>query len=248
MHHEPGRYGRSFADVYDRWYDDGSEHDTVAVVLAETAAASTVLELGLGTGRLALPIAAAGRTVTGLDASPEMLDAFAAKPEAPSVTAVLGDAGDPAAYPEGPFDLVLAAFNLLFNLTAPDAQQRCIDAAANCLSDGGVLVLDAFVPRTLEHRELDLVTRSVGPEEVVLIATDADPENGLVQGNHIELRDGSVRLRPWSIRVATPAAVDTMALRAGLRLRDRYEDYRRTPFIEGHSTHHVSVYSRSGVA
>ena len=130
--YDAGTYGQGFADVYDDWYGDVSDVDaTVEGVLAllEGQGAGPVLELGVGTGRLALPLAGRGVEVVGVDASEEMLARLRAKPGADGVRAVHGDMahlGDLAL--DGPFAVVFAAFNTFFNLT--DAARRRLHACA----------------------------------------------------------------------------------------------------------------------
>lgn len=242
---DPGTYGRSFADVYDRWYP--SDDDTAAAVarLSELAGAGgRILELGVGTGRLAVPLADAGHDVAGIDASAEMLARLRSKSD--RVAVVEGDAGTPSDWPPGPFDVVAAAFNLVFNLTDTAAQSACFAGAAGALVPDGRFVVEAFVPAAVEQRERRLEVREVTAGRVVLIATDADPSTGVVTGQHVELTDGApVRLRPWRIRVAGPDELDAMAAAAGLELSERHADWSGTPF-DPHGAAHVSVYRRHG--
>lgn len=227
---DPATYGRSFADVYDAWYPaDEVTGATVAHVAALAGPGGSVLELGVGTGRLALPLAERGLSVTGLDASPDMLDRLAAKDPDGRVRAVPGDVARPDGdgalgcppWPDGPFDVVLAAGNLLCNVVDPDAQAAAVAGAAARLRPGGHLVVEAFVPAPLAAGPR-LSAREVRSDAVVLIATDADPDTGVVLGNHVELRDGEpVRLRPWRIRVVAPAEIDSWAVAAGLELVQR---------------------------
>jgi len=244
------RYGRSFADVYDSWYrDDASApgFDAAAVCAAIdglTRGAADILEVGVGTGRLAIPLALAGHRVVGLDSSRDMLVRLEENIDrlgtgTGSVSAVLGDAS--ATLPPDRVDAVLGAFNLIVNLPGRSAQAAFVAAAAQRLAPGGVVILDAYLPDdTTEHRR-DLVTRSVDAESVVLIATEVDPSTATVAGAHIELRDGSVRLRPWRVCPITPATLDEMAVDAGLALAHRWADYRRTPF-DPQGSWAVSVY------
>ncbi len=244
--HDPGTYGRSFADVYDDWYADVPTNELVSFVSSRLPPAAAVLELGVGTGRVASALADAGFAVTGLDSSAEMLAHLAAKPNSAAVATIVGDAADPAVYPADTFDAVLAVFNLVFNLTTAEGQAQCLAASAAALRPGGLVIVEAFVPEVIIERRRDLVTRSVEPGRVVLIATDTDPATQVVMGNHVELSDGGTRLRPWSIRVATPTELDAMAATAGLELAERFEDWAAAPFVAGESTHHVSVYRRAG--
>jgi hypothetical protein len=141
--------------------------------------------------------------------------------------------------------VVVAAFNLLFNLADADAQLALFTAAAAVLDPGGSLLVEAFLPAPLEVVERRLEVREVTAGSVVLIATDASPADGVVVGQHIELRDGEpVRLRPWRIRVATPEQIDDWARAAGLELVERHADWSGSAF-DPHGTAHVSRYRRA---
>lgn len=235
-------YGRSFAEVYDRWYPGGDEREVVDFLRARLPAGAAVLELGVGTGRLALPLAQAGLQVTGMDSSPEMLQRLSDKDPGGTVTAVRGDASTPADWPKGPFDAVLAPCNLLLNLHAEGAQRRCVEAAASVLAPGGVLVVELTRLSAEGHPARNLELRSVEPDLVVLIATEVDPAGDVVQGNHVELRHGEpVRLRPWTIRLLDPAQLDSWCRAAGLALAERVADFTGAP-DDGSSPCTVSVY------
>jgi SAM-dependent methyltransferase len=240
---DPGRYGRSFADVYDRWYPGGDEGAVVEHLLRLLAPGSRVLELGVGTGRLAIPLADAGFEVTGLDASEEMLARLESK-AGPRVRAVLGDAASPSAWPPGPFSAVLAACNLLLNLADPEAQRRCIHRAAEVLAPGGVLIVELQRLADSPSERPELEVRTVEEDVVVLIATRTDPTSAVVTGNHVELRDGEpVRLRPWAIRVLQLAELDRWCSEAGMELVQRGTDHAGTP-DDGSSAWTVSVFQR----
>ena len=128
-------YGDAFADVYDEWYTGISDADVSADVVAGLAAASAagtgvprVLELAVGTGRLALPLADRGLDVVGIDASAAMLDRLRARDPDGRVTIVVGDMVEDV--PAGPFDAVLLAYNSLFNLEDAGRQAACFAAVA----------------------------------------------------------------------------------------------------------------------
>lgn len=242
---DAGTYGRSFADVYDDWYPaDAATSAAVAAISSAAGAGGDVLELGVGTGRLALPLAAAGLAVTGMDSSVEMLDRLRvkARDDVARVEVVHGDVADPTAWPAGPFDVVVAAFNLVFNLPSADEQARCFESARRALRPGGSFLVEAFLPAPMDHRDRRLEVREVTADRVVLIATDADPDTGVVLGQHVELLDGvPPRLRPWRIRVAPPEELDELAAAAGLELMARHADWEGTPF-DAHGAAHVSRY------
>ena len=237
-------YGDAFADVYDDWYADLGDTSDAVATLVELAGGGAVLELGVGSGRLAVPIAAAGVDVWGLDSSPAMLDRLAARAGGDRVRAVLGDMTDPVAALDGapPFAVVVCAFNTFFLLAGDGEQARCLQACSSLLADGGVVVLECFVPGESPPKvERVLETRTVAVDHVVLTATEHDPDRQLVRGQHIELREHGTRLRPWVLRYATPAQLDALADAAGLRLVDRWRGWDRRPLTDDDSMH-VSVY------
>jgi SAM-dependent methyltransferase len=239
-------YGDAFADVYDDWYADLGDTSAAVATIVDLAGGGPVLELGVGSGRLAVPVAAAGVDVWGLDASPAMLDRLAARPGGERVRAVLGDMADPAAALDGapPFAVVLCAFNTLFLLAGAGEQERCLRACGPLLADGGVVVLECFVPgEPPDSVERVLETRTVAVDHVVLTATEHDPATQVVRGQHLELRESGTRLRPWVLRYATPAQLDAMAEAAGLQLAHRWRGWDRHPLADDDAMH-VSAYVR----
>jgi len=244
--YEPNTYGDTFADVYDEWYHDVSDIEATVDVVAELAAGRPVLELGVGTGRLALPLAARGVEVHGIDASRAMLDRLMAKPGADALTLTLGDMADLEAPTPGYFGVVLVAFNTFFNLTSEAAQQRCLQRVADALAAPGNLAIEAFVPDVAPTRpEGALEVRSVELDRVRLTATWRDPADQTVAGQHIEIDETGVRLRPWYLRYVTPGQLDAMAANVGLELLDRWSGWDRRPF-DGGAHRHVSVYLKPG--
>jgi SAM-dependent methyltransferase len=243
-------YGDGFADVYDEWYRGLDDIDAAVTVVTELARRSAgdgqtprVLELGVGTGRLALPIAARGIDVTGVDASAAMLDRLRVRDPDGRVARISGDMVDDQ--PDGPFDVVLVAYNTLFNLESAARQAACFSAAASRLATHGVLVIEAFVPDDPPREGSVVEVRSMTAAEVVLSVSTHDPARQRADGHFVHLADGApVRLRPWSIRYAPPAELDAMAIAAGLILDERWEGFDRQPF-GADSPRHVSVYARS---
>jgi SAM-dependent methyltransferase len=238
-------YGDGFADVYDDWYAGVSDvAATVDRMVGLAGRGARVLELGVGTGRLAVPMAAAGLRVVGVDSSPAMLERLAAREGGDAVDVVCGDMVDDL--PDGPFDAALVAYNTIFNLLEADAQQRCFDAVAARLVPGGVFVVETFVPDVDQHAATptDVAVRSLTVDRVVLSVTVNDADDQRSEGQFVEFTEsGGVRLRPWAIRWATPEQLDAMADAAGLRLADRWADMAGTPF-DDQSVAHVSAYRR----
>lgn len=245
----PQTYGDAIADAYDTLF--GEHHDTAAAVeqlahLARRTSATRVLELGVGTGRLALPLTARGIDVWGIDASPAMVEQLRHKPGGNDLPVAVGDmaAIDLRALPGGDharFGVVFVAVNTFFNLTSEDAQQRCLRRVHDVLAPGGLFVLEAFVPTV--DRPTNLVeARTVAIDHVILTATRHDPTTQTVECQMIEIRESGIRLRPLTIRYAPVDELDAMARAAGLELVERWSDWNRTPFAAGDGTH-ISVYA-----
>jgi SAM-dependent methyltransferase len=238
-----GRYGRSFADVYDEWYRDVSDVGATVERVRQLTTHGPVLELGVGTGRLALPLVDAGLSVVGIDASKEMLDALRAKPDSRRVLAVLGDM---AALPfTSTFPVVLVAFNTLFNLASHDHIARCFHDVARALTHDGAFVVEAFVPPAPGEADDDGVSvREIRTDSVVLTAATRTHHDHTITGSHIEISEAGVRLRPWRLCYATPDELDQFAAAAGLELATRHGGWHDEPF-DRESVNHVSVYRRA---
>jgi SAM-dependent methyltransferase len=254
-----GSYGDAFADVYDRWYPDVTDVDACVARLVAMAPGGTLLELGVGTGRLALPLAAAGLSVTGVDSSAAMLQRLAAKPGADAVGRHHGDMADldhlglDGGDGDGHgFDLVLIAYNTLFNLPDEAAQSRCLAGSARRLARRGRLVVEGFVPGDQlldppsDRARADGVAVSrLTLDEVVLTATVHDPAEQLISGQHIQITDEGTRLRPWRVRYRSPGQLDELAAAAGLVLVDRWSDWEADPFDDD-SAVAISIYGPAG--
>ncbi|MEI2638236.1 MAG: class I SAM-dependent methyltransferase [Microthrixaceae bacterium] len=250
---DSGTYGRSFADVYDSWYpSDTSTYAAVSHISALCGTKARVLELGIGTGRLAIPLALSGMDVWGIDSSPEMLSVLESNSteSGADIHVICCDVCDPSSWPDGPFDVIISAFNFLFNVVGDDAKQSVFSTAADRLVSGGSFVIESLVvadPSTEDEPhsppERSLEVRSITPEAVILIATSTDHFSGEVIGQHIELRDGEpVRLRPWRVQMDSPNRLDAYAKAAGLSLMGRVADWDNSPFTAD-STRFIARYA-----
>lgn len=244
--YDSATYGDRFADVYDDWY--GSITDTEACVdaLARLAGdGGPVLELGVGTGRLAIPLAERGLDVTGVDASSAMLARLAAKPGGRGVTGVLGDMADPAAagatVADHRFGLVFVAYNTLFNLVGSGEQQRCLTNVTALMTQKGCLVIEAFVPDPTDVAADTVALRRIAADRVVLSVSQSEPDHQEVVGQYVDITEAGIELRPWHIHWTTPDQLDAMAATAGLRLAERWAGWDRAPFHADASAH-VSIY------
>ncbi len=249
-------YGDRFADVYDDWYP--ADDDTAACVarlaaLAGERPGSAVLELAVGTGRVAVPLAAAGVDVRGIDASPAMLERLAAKAGGGAVCTEVADMTTPvvprrASDGAAPVEVGLAfvTANTLFALPGPAARRSCFSTLAVILAAAhGRFALDAFVPPDPgEGTDGDaaVTIRSLTADRVVLSAARRDRAARTITGQFIDLHhDGGVRLRPYHLHYASPADLDAELGDAGFRLVERWADWRGTPYAAD-ADHHVSVY------
>jgi SAM-dependent methyltransferase len=241
--YDPTAYGAAIADVYDDLYRDDAMATAAAIrCLRDLAGGGAVLELGVGTGRLALPLAASGLHVHGIDASPEMLDRLAAKPGGSDIDVTLADFSSFEV--AGRFALAFLVFNTIFALPDQDAQVRCFECVAAHLESGGCFVIETFVPNPARFSEgQSLRLRTMTPERVALDVARIDPVTQFMYTTQVDLRDGGLRLYAANHRYAWPAELDLMARIAGLRLENRWQDWDQKPFT-AMSQSHVSVYRK----
>lgn len=231
-------YGDAVAAVYDRWVPASGD---AVEFLAARAGQGPILELGVGTGRVALPLAARGLPVTGVDVSPAMLDRLRAKPGAEGVTVHVGDIST-LDVPGGPFRLVYVIAATLYCLSTQDEQVRCVRRAAQLLDGAGTFVVEAFVPDPGRFdRGQRVEVRALEAESVRLDVARHDPVGQRVDSQQVVLTPEGIRLYPVRIRYIWPAELDLMARLAGLRLLHRYEGWDGRPFTAASRTH-VSVY------
>lgn len=236
-------YGERSAAAYDDWH--GEFDEAPVKTLAELAGGGRALELGIGTGRVAIPLAAAGVEVQGIDASPSMVERLRAKPGGERIRVSIGDFADVDA--EGEFALVFVVFNTLFMLLTQEEQLRCFRNAAARLAPGGVFVVEVFVPDLTRYEGGQAVkTTLIEDNQVILEVAKHDAARQHVTSQRVIIggAGGGVRLYPIQIRYAWPAELDLMARLAGLTLRARWGGWRREPF-DSQSTKHISVYERA---
>jgi SAM-dependent methyltransferase len=237
----PATYGEHVADVYDEWYSL-AEPDAECALLADLAAGGRVLELGIGTGRVALPLAASGVDVYGIDTSPAIVAKMRAKPGGDAIPVTIGDMADVAV--DGDFSLVFVVFNTLFMLTTKQDQERCFRNVAARLEPGGRFLVHVFVPDTSRiERGENLTVKSVGVDSVRLDATLFDAGAQRIDTTQIRIAESGIRLVHARIRFAFPPELDQMARLAGLELEARWGSFTRDAFTDD-SPIHVSVYRR----
>lgn len=241
--YDAATYGDRIADVYDEFYKPANVGACVDL-LAELAAGGRALELGIGTGTLALPLAATGCEVHGIESSQAMLDQLRSKPGGAELPVIIGDFADVAV--EGAFSLVFVINNTFFMLASQEEQIRCFQNVAAHLDEGGVFVVHAFVPDTSKFAEGEHVRASLPDlDSVRLDVSIHDPVNQVLDFRHLRLTEDGIRMYPGRLRYVWPSELDLMARLAGLKLHARWSDWQRSPFT-AQSRAHVSVYSRGG--
>jgi SAM-dependent methyltransferase len=232
-------FGEDVAEMY-RDIQRGDEMAAVAF-LEQLAGRGPVLELAIGTGRIALPLAARGIRVDGVDISPAMIAQLRAKPGGDKLAVTVGNFADVPV--PGTYRLIFVVWNTLFNLLTQEDQVRCFENVADHLTDDGSFVVEAFVPAFLYRLRNDqyVDAESIRIDEVRLDVLRHDMATQMIEESHVSLSAAGVRLNPVVQRYAWPSELDLMARIAGLRLKYRWGGWNREPFNSTSSTH-VSVY------
>lgn len=236
---DPGLFGRQWAATYDG--PGNPDPEPAAAFLAALAAGGPALELAIGSGRVALPLAARGVAVEGIEASPEMVALLREKPGGDAIPITVGDMAEVGR--PGPYPLVYLVFNTLFNLTRDGAQEQCFANVARVLAPGGAFVVEAFVPDPagFDRNEEQVQVQSVTETAVTIRLHQYDRDAQTFVRQTVTVTDGGVTLRPFGMHYRWPSQLDELAAAAGLRLESRFADWDRSPFTTD-SRSHVSVY------
>lgn len=234
-------YGERIADIYDDLYSTYNE--AMIPALADLSRGGRALELGIGTGRIALPLAQEGIEVHGLDVSPAMVSKLRAKPGGEAIPVTFGNFADVAV--EGEFSLVYVVFNTFFGLLSQEEQLRCFRNVAQHLPPDGVFLLELFVPDVARFKAgQNLKAIKVTSEGITLDVSLHDPVNQRITAQHVIIRESGVKLYPVQLRYVWPSELDLMAQLAGLRLHQRWGNWQRSPFTSN-SGAHISIYKKS---
>lgn len=233
-------YGPHWAGLWEQHFGRRPDTDEAIRLLAELAAGRPVLEFGIGTGRLALPLHAQGLAVHGIDNSAPMLEQLRGKPHGDELPVTLGDFATTTV--DGSFGLVFVVNHTLLALTTQDAQVQCFCNAAAHLDPGGLFVVELMSPYAGALENGGCRTVQADGEQVTLFLTVVDPVGQQMQGSGVRIRDRELPL-VWTTasRYVWPSELDLMARIAGMRLRDRWAGWSREPFTAQKPTH-VSVY------
>ena len=238
-------YGNRIAEVYDEMYPMRADVGATVDALAGLAGDGPALELGIGTGRVALPLAARGVEVRGIDASEAIVAKMQAKPGGGAIPVAIGDFSEFSIAGGKKFNLIYVVFNTLFQVTSQEAQVRCFRSVAAHLADGGAFLVEAFVPDPTRFTRNQNV--SAGRVETGLVSIDIsrhDPVNQFVLSQHLFVGDAGVRLYPVQVRYSWPSELDLMAQLAGMRLRERWGDWHGSAFTAS-SESHISIYEKA---
>ena len=229
------RYDESTAAMF-----DPAAVDPVVDFLAARAGDGRVLELGIGTGRIALPLAARGISVHGIDLSEAMVARLRAKPGAQWIEVTIGDFATTRV--GGEFSLAYLVFNTIENLTTQDEQVACFANVSAHLEPGGCFVVEVEVPQLQRLPPGETVRPfDVGPTHLGFDELDV-ARQGLIS-HHWSLVDGVWDAASIPFRYVWPAELDLMARLAGMTLRERWGGWQREPFTS-ESTKHVSVWQK----
>src|ERR687888_311853 len=230
-------FGERVAQRYDEqaveMFDPAVVEPTVDF-LADLARGGAALELGIGTGRIAIPLARRGVRVHGIDLSKAMVARLREKPGAEEIGVTIGDFATTTV--DGAFSVAYLVFNTISNLTTQEAQVACFRNVAAHLEPGGCFVIEVGVGGGEPLRVFDLSDTHVGIDEY-------DAATQRLVSHHFELVDGRWERLSIPFRSASPGELDLMAELAGMRLRERWSGWKREPF-KSESTKHVSVWEK----
>jgi SAM-dependent methyltransferase len=240
---EDGYFGESVAASYDDPDDEMFAPAFVAQVadmLAELAGGGRALELAIGTGRVALPLAQRGVEVHGIDMSRAMVARLRDKPGGDAIGVTIGDFATTRV--EGTFSLVYLVYNTIMNLTTQQAQVACFRSAADHLAPGGCFVIETHLP---ELRKLppgqNVLPFQVSPTRLAFDVYDFATQ--AMSSNYVTLDGGRGEFRSYPFRYVWPSELDLMAQLAGMRLRSRWENWAGDPFTS-ESPKHISIWEK----
>lgn len=242
--YDEGTYGAKWGPFYDDIFTE-VDNSTIDLLRGYAGAPGRALELAVGTGRIALPLAATGVQVVGIDISDDMVERLRAKPGGAAVEVVMGDFADVSV--EASFPLIYLAFNTLFALLEQERQTECFRNVAARLSPGGRFVLDCFVP---DMKRFDDYNTRMGVSSLSSTTEHAyemsihEPTTQRISSHMVRrLDDGGEVVLPVEVRYVWPAEMDLMAQLAGLHLEHRWGWYDKRPYTAMSKTH-VSVYRK----
>ncbi len=238
---DPSEYGRHIAQVYDELHADLSPDAAVAAI-AGYANGGAVLEFGIGTGRIALPLAATGLHVDGIDGSPEMVEQLRRDDAGRSLRVEIGDFSTTTLGRR--YAVVVLAYNTINALPSQEAQVQTFRNAAAHLDPSGVFLVENWVPDIAGfHRGRAVRAHELAEGRVLVEVAELHPAAQRITATRLAFTTDGVRLLPVEHRYVWPAELDLMARLAGLHLEERWQDWDRGPFTDDSSTY-VAVYRK----
>ena len=244
MDHDDGYFDDLVAARYDHdsaeMFDPGALEPVIAFLADIAGSDGRALELGIGTGRIALPLAQRGVKVHGIDMSNAMVARLRAKPGGGDIGVTIGDFATTSV--DGSFALVYLVFNTIGNLTTQEAQVACFRNAAAHLQPGGCFVIEVGVPE-LQHLPPGDTIRAFYVSETRWGFDEYEVAAQRLTSHHIWIGDGRVDHFSLPFRYVWPSELDLMAELAGMRLRERWGGWKRERFTSD-SNKHVSVWER----
>ena len=233
--HVAARYDESAADMF-----DPAKVGPVVEFLAELASDGSAFELGIGTGRIALPLAQSGIRVHGIDLSEAMVAQLRAKPGADKIDVTIGDFATTTV--ERRFSVAYLVFNTIMNLTSQDEQVACFQNVAAHLQPGGCFVIEVGIPDLQRLPPGETVQAfTVTPTRLGFDEYDVAAQ-GMIS-HHYWIEDGKLEVFSAPFRYVWPGELDLMARLAGMSLRERWSGWNREPFTSD-SRQHVSVWEK----
>lgn len=240
MNKEASLYGQRVVNWYDRWYENRGGREHAVEFLYSIAGNNVAIEVGVGTGRVAAPLAERGTTVLGIDTSIAMLARFKARGQRCIPVAV--DAATLEVLARSRPSIVYCLMGTVFQFGPPHVQEKVFRGARNCLSDGAPLVIEAWVPvPTRMPAGRSATIERVEPDQVVTTVVDHDPSRKQVRFRQVVMLEEECVVIPRTDHYLDPDALDAMAMRAGFSLSERWSSFARDSFGPS-STWHVSVY------
>lgn len=238
---DPSEYGRRNASSYDDLHVDLSPDSAVAVI-AGYAAGGAVLEFGIGTGRIALPLAATGLRVDGIDGSPEMIEQLRGRPGGSALRVEIGDFSTTTTGRQ--YTVVVLAFDTINALPTQEAQVQTFRNAAAHLEPSGVFLVENWVPDVAGfHSGRAVRAHELAEGRVLIEVAELHRAEQRISATRLAFTADGVRLLPVNHRYVWPAELDLMARLAGLRLEERWQDWDRAAFTDD-STTYVAVYRK----
>ena len=227
----PSSYGETLADVYDDLYSEAPSN-AIDFICDLVGTQKKVLELGIGTGRFAIPLLARGVNIVGVDASPSMLEKLKQKPLGRDIVATIDDFASLETIGDAEFDLAFCNFSSFFLLPTQKLQLSCLTNTAKKLVSGGQLILETFLPDiTRYHNDQPLfISEFRNSNEIMFEANQHDLLDQTISCRFIRVSESGIKIIPVELRYSMPAELDLMANIAGFTLENRWAGWDKSPF------------------